>query len=40
MGKMAAERLLKQVLGEEDKRVFQVKLATDLVVRKSCGGGK
>jgi DNA-binding LacI/PurR family transcriptional regulator len=37
MGKIAAERLLKQVLGEQEKNVFQEKLATNLVVRKSCG---
>lgn len=37
MGKIAAERLLKQVLGEQEKTLFQQKLATKLVVRKSCG---
>jgi DNA-binding LacI/PurR family transcriptional regulator len=37
MGKIAAERLLKQVLGEQEKIIFQEKLATNLVVRKSCG---
>jgi LacI family transcriptional regulator len=37
MGKIAAERLLKQVLGEQEKIVFQEKLATSLVVRKSSG---
>jgi LacI family transcriptional regulator len=37
MGKMAAIRLLKQVQGEEEKRSFQEKLATKLVIRKSCG---
>jgi DNA-binding LacI/PurR family transcriptional regulator len=37
MGKIAAERLLKQVLGEQEKILFQEKLATNLVVRKTCG---
>ncbi|QGQ94640.1 LacI family transcriptional regulator [Paenibacillus psychroresistens] len=37
MGKIAAEKLLKQVLGEQEKTLFQQKLATKLVVRKSCG---
>jgi DNA-binding LacI/PurR family transcriptional regulator len=37
MGKIAAERLLKQVLGEQEKIIFQEKLATNLIVRKSCG---
>ncbi len=36
MGKMAAEKLLKQALGEDAKTLFQEKLATHLVVRKSC----
>jgi DNA-binding LacI/PurR family transcriptional regulator len=40
MGKIAAERLLKQVLGEQEKILFQEKLATKLVVRKSCGRRK
>jgi DNA-binding LacI/PurR family transcriptional regulator len=38
MGKIAAEKLLKQVVGEQDRTVFQQKLTADLVIRKSCGG--
>jgi LacI family transcriptional regulator len=37
MGKLAAEKLLKQVLGVEERIHFHEKMATDLVIRKSCG---
>jgi LacI family transcriptional regulator len=37
MGKLAAEKLLKQVLGVEERIHFQEKMAADLVIRKSCG---
>jgi LacI family transcriptional regulator len=36
MGKMAADKLL-QVLGEAERVPFQEKLATHLVIRRSCG---
>jgi DNA-binding LacI/PurR family transcriptional regulator len=36
MGKMAADKLL-QVLGETERMPFQEKLATHLVIRRSCG---
>jgi DNA-binding LacI/PurR family transcriptional regulator len=36
MGRMAADKLL-QVLGETEQTSFQEKLATHLVIRKSCG---
>lgn len=37
MGKIAADRLLLQIMDEGDRAPFQEKLATRLVIRKSCG---
>jgi DNA-binding LacI/PurR family transcriptional regulator len=40
MGHMAAEKLLNQVLNEKIKTIFQEKLSTHLVIRRSCGYSK